>query len=83
MGTRISAKRKTATAEGEPEGLPEATNSIGVFRTMTSKTAAKERDQSETESTMETEEQRQVRREQTCVNLEKQNAERREDRLEQ
>ena len=72
MGTRISAKRKTATAEGEPEGLPEATNSIGMFRTMTSKTAAKERDQSETESTMKTEEQRQVRREQTCINLERQ-----------
>ena len=45
---------------------------------MTSKTAAKER-----ESTMETEEQRQVRREQMCVNLERQNAEQREDRLEQ
>ena len=75
---RISTKRKTTTAEGETEGLPEATNSIGVFRTMTSKTAAKER-----ESTMETEEQRQVRREQMCVNLERQNAEQREDRLEQ
>ena len=58
MGMRISAKRKTAIAEGEPEGLPEATNSIEVFRTMKSKTAAKERDQSETESTMETKEQR-------------------------
>jgi len=44
LGTRISAKRKTVKAEGEPEGLPEATNCIGVFRTMTSKTAAKERD---------------------------------------
>ena len=30
---------------------------------------------------METEEQRQVRREQACVNLERQNAERRKDRL--
>jgi len=48
---RIPERRKTTTAEGVPEGLPEATNSkIGVFRTMTSKTAAKERDQSETES---------------------------------
>jgi len=47
LGMRISIKRKTTTA-GEPEGLPEATNSIGVFRTMTSKTAAKERDQLET-----------------------------------
>ena len=50
------------------------TNSIGVF-------AAKERDQSEMESTVETKEQRQVRREQACVNLERPNAERREDRL--
>ena len=50
------------------------TNSIGVF-------AAKERDQSEMESTVETKEQRQVRREQACENLERQNAERREDRL--
>ena len=58
----------------EPEGLPEATNSIGVF-------AAKERDQSETESTVETEKQRQVKREQACVNLERQNAEQREDWL--
>ena len=40
---KISAKRKTTTAEGEPEGLPEATNSIGVF-------APKERDQLETEA---------------------------------
>jgi len=55
---------------GEPEGLPEATNSIGVF-------AAKKRDQLERESTVETEEQRQVRREQVCVNLERQNAEQR------
>ena len=53
------------TAEGEPEGLPEATNSTGVF-------AAKKRDQSETESTVETKEQRQVRKEQACVNLERQ-----------
>ena len=45
---RISTKRKTTTAEGEPEGLPEATNSFGALITMTSKTAAKERDQSET-----------------------------------
>jgi len=60
------------------EGLPEVTNHIGGFRTMTSKIAARE-----TESTVETEEQRQVRREQACVNLERQNAERREDRLEQ
>ena len=37
--------------------VPEVTNSIGVF-------APKERDQLETESTVETEEQRQVRREQ-------------------
>ena len=29
---RISTKRKTTTAEGEPEGLPEATNSIGVMK---------------------------------------------------
>ena len=50
------------------------TNSIGVF-------AAKERDQSEMESTVETKEQRQVRREQACENLERQTAERREDRL--
>jgi len=71
---RIPTKRKTTAAEGEPEGLPEVTNSIGVF-------AAKERDQLKMESTVETEEQRQVRREQACVNLERQNAERREDRL--
>jgi len=71
-GTRISAKRKTTTVEGEPEGLPEAKSSIGVFRTMTSKIAAIERDQLETESTVETEEQRQVRREQACINLERQ-----------
>ena len=55
---RISAKRKTTTAEGETEGLPEATNSIGVFRTMASKIAAKEREQSKMESTVETEVQR-------------------------
>ena len=36
--------------KGAPEGLPEATNSIGVCRTMTSKTAAKERDRLEKES---------------------------------
>ena len=47
------------------------TNSIGVVQ---------QRDQLEMESTVETEEQRQIRREQTCVNLERQNAERREDR---
>jgi len=82
-GTRISTKRKTTTAEGEPQGLPEVTNSIGVFRAMTSKNAAKERDQLEMESIVETKEQRQVRREQACINLERQNAERREDRLEQ
>jgi len=29
---RISTKRKITTAEGEPEGLPEATNSIGVTK---------------------------------------------------
>jgi len=40
---RISARRKTTTAEGAPKGLPEATNSIGVFRITTNKTAAKER----------------------------------------
>ena len=68
---------KATTAEGEPEGLyvyPRRQTSIGVL-------AAKERDQLETERTVETEEQRQVRREQACVNLERQNAERREDRL--
>ena len=56
------------TAEGEPEGLPEATNSTGVF-------AAKKTDQSETESTVETKEQRLVRREQVCENVERQNTE--------
>jgi len=50
------------------------TNSIGIF-------AAKERDQLETEHTVESEEQRQVRREQMCINLERQNDERRKDRL--
>ena len=44
---RISTKRKTTTAEGETKGLPEATDSTGAFRTVTSKTAAKERDQLE------------------------------------
>ena len=53
------------------------TNSVGVFRTMASKIAAKGRDQLETESTVENKEQRQVRREQVCVNLERQNAEQR------
>jgi len=33
-----------------PEGLLEATNNTGVSKTMTSKTVAKERDQSEMES---------------------------------
>ena len=60
---RISTKRKTTAAEGETECLPEVTNSIAVF-------AAKERDQPEMESTVETKEQRQVGREQACVNLE-------------
>ena len=36
--------RRLKQEKGAPEGLPEATNSIGVFRIMTSKTAAKERD---------------------------------------
>ena len=67
-------ERKTTAAEGEPKDLPQVTNSIGVF-------AAKERDQLKMESTVETEEQRQMRREQACVNLERQNAEQREDRL--
>ena len=58
-------------------GQSKTTNGIGP----TTKTAAKERDQSETESTVETEKQRQVKREQACVNLERQNAEQREDRL--
>jgi len=49
--TRIPTRRKITTAEGVPEGLVEATNSIGVFRTTRSKTAAKERDRSEMEST--------------------------------
>ena len=34
---RISMKRKTRTAEGEPEGLPEVTNSIGVTKIICSK----------------------------------------------
>ena len=42
-------RKKSRTAEGVAEGLPEVTNSTEVFR-MTSKTAAKERDQSEMES---------------------------------
>jgi len=67
---RISARRKTTTAEGVPEGLPEATNSIGVFRITTNKTAAKEREQLESEA-MKTDEQKQVRREQACVNFER------------
>ena len=46
-GMRISTKRKTTTTEGETKGLPEATDSTGAFRTVTSKTAAKERDQLE------------------------------------
>ena len=83
MGTRISVRRKNTTAEGATESLPEATNSIRVFRTTTSKTAAEARDQSEMESTVETKEQREMRREQACVNLERQDTERREARLEQ
>ena len=42
--------RRIQQEKGAPEGLPEVTNSIGVFRTMTSKTAAKERDRLEKES---------------------------------
>ena len=53
LGTRIPVTSKTTTAEGPPEGLPEAINSIGVFRTTRSKTAAKERDQSTTESNVD------------------------------
>ena len=45
MGMRIPTRRKTTTvARGSTRGLTGGTN-IGVFRTTTSKTAAKERDQ--------------------------------------
>ena len=57
---------------GSARGLtqPEVTNSIGVFRTMTSKTAAKERDQPETESNGD-----RGAKTGKCVNLERQDDE--------
>ena len=72
----LCEKEDYSSREREPEGLPEVTNSIGVF-------AAKERDQPDTESTVETKEQREVRREQRASvrKLGRQNSERREDRL--
>ena len=57
------------------------TNDTGAFGP-TTKTAAKEKDQSG-QKAIENEEQRQVRREQAHVNLERQDTERNEARLEQ
>ena len=64
---RIPTRRKTISAEGAPDGSQKATNSIGVFRTMTSKTAAKETNWRW--KAMETKEKRQVKREQVHVNF--------------
>ena len=76
---RITVRRKTTAAERAPEGLP---NSIRVFKTMTSKTIAKKRDQLEMESNRDGGAKTGKKRA-SGRNLERQNTEQREARLEQ
>ena len=72
---------KTAAKEGDGSGMRAYLRRQTTLECLEQWQARLQQDQSEAESTVETEEQRQVRREQAWVNLERQNTERREDRL--